>query len=102
VAAVTQAWRAQGQVLRPTMRMTLLRLDSLRAPVLPTGTPRVADASDLPLLRSWCKLFQKRHPDDPSRVEFVVDHPLGEGGIIVWEVHGRPWRWPREHPRWLA
>jgi hypothetical protein len=90
VAAVTQAWRAQGQVLRPTMRMTLLRLDSLRAPALPMGTARVADASDLPLLRSWFKLFQKRHPDDPSRVEFVVDHPLGEGGIIVWEVHGRP------------
>jgi hypothetical protein len=35
MAAVTQAWRAQGQVLRPTMRMTLLRLDSLRAPALP-------------------------------------------------------------------
>ena len=50
----------------------------------------MADAGDLPLLRSWFKLFQERHPDDPSHVEFVVDHPLSEGGVIVWEVHGDP------------
>jgi hypothetical protein len=90
VAAVTEAWRAHGQVLRPRVRMTLLRLDSLRGPALPTGTPRVADASDLPLLRSWFKLFQEQHPDDHSSVEFVVDHPLGAGDIIMWEMHGHP------------
>jgi hypothetical protein len=90
VTAVTEAWAAHGQVLRPKVRMTLLRLDSLRAPALPTGTARVADASDLPLLRSWFRLFRDRHPDDHSSPEFVVDHPLGAGGIVVWEIHGRP------------
>jgi acyl-CoA reductase-like NAD-dependent aldehyde dehydrogenase len=50
----------------------------------------VADASDLPLLRSWFKLFKKQHPDDHSSVEFVVDHPLGAGAIVVWDIYGRP------------
>ena len=50
----------------------------------------MADASDLPLLRSWFEIFRERQPHDHSHVEFVVDHPLGEGGIIVWEVLGRP------------
>jgi hypothetical protein len=89
-AAVTEAWRMQGQVLRPTVRMTLLRLGSVPAPALPMGAPRVAEATDLSLLRSWFKLFQRDQPDDPSQVEFVVDHPLGEGGVVVWEVLGRP------------
>ncbi len=89
-AAVTEAWRARGRVLRPTVRMTLLRLEALASPGLPGGTPRVADASDLPLLRSWFEIFRERQPHDHSHVEFVVDHPLGEGGIIVWEVLGRP------------
>jgi hypothetical protein len=41
-------------------------------------------------LRSWFRLFQERHPADVSHVEFVVDHPLGEGGITVWQVDSRP------------
>jgi hypothetical protein len=89
-AAVTEAWRTQGRVLSPTVRMTLLRLGSVRAPAPPVGAPRVADATDLSLLRSWFELFQRGQPDDPSQVEFVVDHPLDEGGVIVWEVHGHP------------
>jgi hypothetical protein len=90
VAAVTGAWRGQGRLLRPTARMTLLRLDGLRAAAFPPGTPRLADISDQPLLRSWFKRFHERVPHDPSRVEFVVDHPLAKGSIIVWELHGRP------------
>jgi len=90
VAAVTAAWRAQRKVLRTSAQLTLLRLHDLRARALPTGAPRVADASDLPLLRSWFNLFRQRHPNDPSHVEFVVDHPLRQGGVIVWEVRGRP------------
>jgi hypothetical protein len=50
----------------------------------------VANTSDLPLLRSWFTIFRERYPDAPSHVQFVIDHPLQEGGIIVWEVHGRP------------
>jgi hypothetical protein len=89
-AAVTEVWRAQGKAVSPTMRLTLLRLGSLRARALPEGRPRVADADDLPLLRSWFTLFQERQPDDPSHVEFVVDRPLEAGGITVWEVRGHP------------
>lgn len=89
-AAVAEAWRACGRTLRPVARRMLLRLDDLRVPELSTGAARVADAADLPLLRTWFGLFQRRHPEDPSDVEFVVDHPLRDGGIIVWEVGGRP------------
>jgi hypothetical protein len=89
-AAVTEAWRRQGRVLSASVRMSLLRLGSVRPPALPMGAPRVADATDLSLLRSWFELFQRGQPDDPSQVEFVVDHPLEEGAVLVWEVHGRP------------
>ncbi len=90
VAAVTAAWRAHGQVLWPRPRITLLRLHDVPARALPRGAPRLATTSDIPLLRSWFKLFQERHPDDASQVEFVIDHPLEEDGIILWEVEGRP------------
>jgi hypothetical protein len=39
---------------------------------LPPGTPRLADTSDQPLLRSWFKRFRERLPHDPSRVVFVA------------------------------
>jgi hypothetical protein len=91
VAAVTAAWwAARRQVLRVSARIGLLRLRHLRAPALPRGAPRVADTGDLPLLRSWFSLFRERFPEDPSHVEFVVDHPLQEQSVIVWEVQGRP------------
>lgn len=90
VAALTAAWRAHRQVLRPGARITLLRLHDHRARALPEGTPRLATADDLPLLRSWFQLFQERHPEDVSHIEFVVDHPLEEGGITLWEVDSRP------------
>lgn len=89
-AAVVEAWRAHGRVLLPVARRTLLRLDDLRTPELAAGTPRLADAGDLTLLRSWFELFRERHPEDPSHVEFVVDQPLREGGIVLWELDGDP------------
>jgi hypothetical protein len=89
-AEVTAAWRAHGQHLRPVARLSLLRLDTLRVRDLPPGDPRVAVSGDLPLLRSWFELFQERHPDDPSHVGFVVDHPLENGGILLWELDGQP------------
>jgi hypothetical protein len=90
VAAVRSVWRSQRKVLRPRTLLTLLRLDGLRARARPEGTPRPAAAADLPLLRSWFRLFQERHPDDASHVEFVVDHPLEEGCVILWELDSRP------------
>ena len=99
VAAVTASWRAHSQVLTPRARLTLLRLDQLRARALPEGIARRAGASDLPLLRSWFSLFQQRHPDDFSHVEFVVDQPLADGGVLVWEVEGRPMAMASRTPR---
>jgi hypothetical protein len=90
VAAVTAVWRTRRQVLRPRARITVLRLHALPARALPEGAPRLANASDLPLLRSWFQLFRERNPHDASHVEFVVDHPLEEGCLILWEVHGHP------------
>jgi hypothetical protein len=90
VAGLTAAWNVRGADLRATARITLLRLEALRAREQPPGAPRVADADDRPLLRSWFEVFQGRHPDDPSHVGFVVDHPLENHDIVVWEVSGRP------------
>ena len=84
-------WRVSGQMVRPSGRITLLRLHELRSrAALPGGSPRPAGAGDRPLLRGWFRLFQERFPADPSHVEFVVDHPLEAGAIIVWEVDDRP------------
>lgn len=90
LADVVATWRERGQALRPSMRLTLLRLYDLRIRPLPPGAPRRAAADDLPLLRSWFELFRERHPDDASHVEFVVDHPLKEGGVTLWELDSRP------------
>jgi hypothetical protein len=90
-ASVAAAWQAtRGRVLRPSAPTALLRLQDFRPQPLPTGTARVADAGDLPLLRNWFGLFQQQFPDDPSHVEFVVDQPLRDGGVVVWELQGRP------------
>ena len=88
VDVVTAAWRARGVSLGCQARLTVLSLDRLRARVRPKGTPRLADSTDRPLLRSWFDRFRERHPEDRSHIEFVVDQPLAEGGVVVWEVDG--------------
>jgi hypothetical protein len=91
VAAVTaSSWRAHRRQLRPIGWLSLLELQEFRAPSRPTGAARPAGGSDLSLLRSWFALFRARHPEDASHVEFVVDHPLEDGGLVIWEVDGRP------------
>ncbi len=90
VDAVVEAWRVVGRSVRPRRRVTVLRLGELRTRELPEGISRVAYHGDLPLLRDWFRMFQERFPTDPSHVEFVIDHPLEEGGIVIWEVEGRP------------
>ncbi len=91
--SVTAAWRAHGRTLDTAARLTLLRLDrldGLTARPAPEGSARLADASDLPLLCSWFRLFQERHPDDASDPAFVVDHPIADEGVVIWEVNGAP------------
>jgi hypothetical protein len=90
VDAVTRAWQARGRSMQPKGRVTILRLETPRAQVLPEGRPRVAGPADLPLLREWFDLFQQRYPGDPSQVEFVVDHPVAANGVVLWEVGERP------------
>jgi hypothetical protein len=91
VQAVTDAFAAQGRVLQPTASMTLLRLHApVRARAVPDGRPRSAETRDLPVLRGWFKLFQRRHPEDRSHVAFVIDQPLDDGGVMVWESRGHP------------
>lgn len=91
VVALSGAWRdARGESPRPAARLTMLKLRELVAQTQPAGAPRVADPADLPLLRSWFGLFRERHPDDPSHVEFVIDQPLQQRSIVLWEVQGQP------------
>jgi len=91
VEAVTDAFAAQGRVFQPAASMTLLRLHApVRARAVPDGRPRLAERRDLPVLRAWFKLFQQRHPEDRSHVDFVIDQPLADEGVMVWEHRGQP------------
>ena len=56
----------------------------------PLGAARLADRDDLSLLHSWFEQFRRQHPDDTSSVEFVIDHPVDERGLVLWESEGRP------------
>ncbi len=85
-----EAWRAMGVELAERSRVRLYRLDRLRAPMPPPGRPRVADEGDRDLLGSWYEALMAAHPDDPSDRAYVVDDPLAQGGITLWEVDGAP------------
>jgi hypothetical protein len=99
LTAVTAAWAAHGLAPAPRARLTLLRLHDLRPRPVPEGTARVAGSRDRPLLAAWFALFGERHPDDASHEEFVVDQPLEDGGIVVWEVAGHPVAMASRTPR---
>ena len=89
VEAVTDAFAAHGTVLDPVARLSLLRLTApVRSRVRPGGRPRPAGPADLPVLRDWFQQFRQRHPDDRTHVAFVVDQPLQDGGLTVWEDQG--------------
>ena len=90
VEAVTVAWRAKYGQVRPVTRLSLLELRGARPQPVPGGAPRTAEPGDLALLRSWFALFRDRHPEDPSHVEFVVDQPLHDRSVVIWDVDGRP------------
>lgn len=91
VEAVVASYATLGVTLGPAARLTLLRRQEA-APMgpLPEGHARPAIPRDLPLLHEWFRVFQAQHPEDRSHVAFVVDHPLQDGGIAVWERDGRP------------
>lgn len=88
---VEDALRAAGHDVRRVAERQLLRLERpLRPRPAPPGHARPADRNDLPLLHDWFGQFRARHPEDTSDREFVVDRPLADGGITLWEADAEP------------
>lgn len=89
--AVEDALRAAGHDVRRLAERQLLRLEGpLRPRPAPPGDARRAEERDLPLLHDWFAQFRARHPEDTSDREFVVDRPLADGGVTIWERDGVP------------
>ena len=84
------AWRRRGIRLTERSRISLHRLGDLRPPTPPPGRARVATPADRDLLVRWYERLMAAFPDDPSELAYVVDDPLGYGGITLWEVDGTP------------
>jgi hypothetical protein len=89
--AAGAAWRRHGVALAEHGRIRLYRLGGLRMPELPAGRSRTAVAADRPLLVGWFEQLMAAFPDDPSELAYVVDDPLGYGGLTLWEVGGVPY-----------
>ena len=87
--AVETALRATRHEVRRVAERQLLRLEGpVRPRPAPPGRARRAEEWDLPLLHDWFAQFRARHLEDTSDREFVVDRPLADDGITVWEVDG--------------
>ena len=87
--AVTDAFAVRGTVVGQVARLSVLRLNApVRSRVRPSGSPRPAEPRELPVLRDWFQQFQKVHPEDRSHAAFVLDQPLEDGGLTVWEDRG--------------
>jgi hypothetical protein len=86
VDSAAAAWRRRGIRLTERSRIRLHRLGDLRAPAPPPGRARVATLADRDLLVSWYERLMAAFPDDPSELAYVVDDPIGYGGITLWEV----------------
>jgi hypothetical protein len=91
VSDVVDAWRDRtGIELVPLSRIRLYRLTAFRPPATPPGRARIATLADRELLMAWFRQLMAQHPDDPSDLSYVVDDPIGYGGMVLWEVDGRP------------
>jgi hypothetical protein len=85
------AWRrGRGIVLAPRSRITLYRLADLHPPAPPPGRARTASSADRDVLVGWYHRLMAENPGDPSDLAYVVDDPLGYGGITLWEAGGTP------------
>ena len=90
VEAVLAGWGERGVDGRAVARLPVLRLRARVARPRPPGAPRVAVEADRERLHDWFAQFRRRHPEDPSDREYVVDEPLAAGAIVLWEVDGVP------------
>jgi len=86
VAACADAW---GPVAERS-RIRLHRLETLRRPTMPPGRARLATHADRPRLVEWYDQLMAAFPDDPSDLAYVVDDPLDDGGMMLWEQEGTP------------
>ena len=85
VDAALAAWERHGTTLVPRHRLIVHRLDRLRPPPPAPGRAGTADAPDATLLHGWFDELMAQHPGDPSDRSYVVDDPLAEGRIVIWE-----------------
>lgn len=89
--ATQDALRAAGRDVRRIAERQLMRLEGpVRPRPTPPGRARPADRGDLPLLHEWFAQFRAQHPEDTSDPEFVVDRPLADDGVTLWDVDGAP------------
>ncbi|MCM4078977.1 hypothetical protein [Paractinoplanes hotanensis] len=88
---VASAWRERaGVVLEERFRVALCRLIELRAGVREPGRSRRATPADRELVVGWFHELMAANPGDTSDLAYVIDEPLGYGGLTLWEVDGRP------------
>ncbi|MDZ5620398.1 hypothetical protein SFC88_06170 [Nocardioides sp. HM23] len=90
VDAALEAWQRAGVTLQPRHRLVVHRLDRLRPPPLPPGSPRPAGPGDTELLQRWFGELMAANPGDASDRSYVIDDPLAEGRIVLWEADGVP------------
>ncbi len=90
VQSVLAAWRLRDADASVGRRIPILRLAALRDRPAPEGAARIAGDADRGLLHDWFSEFRRRAPEDPSDRAYVVDHPLDDGAVLLWEVDGRP------------
>jgi hypothetical protein len=88
VDAVVEAWERSGVQLVPRNRLVVHRLDRLRPPPPRPGRSRLAGEADAQLLHRWFDELMAANPGDPSDRSYVVDDPLAEGRIVLWEDEG--------------
>ncbi len=90
VDAALSAWERAGVLLGPRYRLVIHRLDAPRMPPPAEGSGRLAGGDDRALLHEWFDALMAAHPGDPSDRTYVVDDPLAEKRIVLWEVDGVP------------
>ena len=90
VDAVLAAGERAGIALRPSHRLVIHRLDVPREPAPVAGQARTADERDHELLDRWFDELMAANPGDPSDRAYVVDDPLADGRILLWDVAGTP------------
>jgi RimJ/RimL family protein N-acetyltransferase len=90
-AFATEWQRLTGVPPRLTGRQRLYRLADLTPPDPPApGAGRVAEARDRDLLIDWMTAFQQALGEEPDHSAEFVDDKLSHGGLLLWEVDGRP------------